>query len=313
MSDDHARRKTIRILAILCGICSLAVVALSAYLRLDAAGLGCANWPACYGSLLASPLLPLQYGSPRLLHRLVASLDLVLACFLLWRCMRPYSIQPATRHAMALLLLILLLAALGFFSADPRRALVGFLNIIGGMALVVFSWRVAVASALAPSGAEAQQPVSSGLFIVAGVTLALTVALGGWLGATYSAAACLSLPACNGVWWPQAAGWAALNPFVTLSSAPPPGDPGAVGLHLLHRALALVACLATGALAVSALSYRSVRGTAILALLLLVLVAGLGGAAVSSGLSLWLVVGHGIAATLLLAAVADLSSRYRIT
>ncbi|HPP46739.1 MAG TPA: COX15/CtaA family protein, partial [Accumulibacter sp.] len=51
---------------------SLLVVAVSAYLRLQEAGLGCADWPACYGRLAASNL---PYFTPlRIVHRLAASL-----------------------------------------------------------------------------------------------------------------------------------------------------------------------------------------------------------------------------------------------
>lgn len=318
MNGDLSRWQTIRVLALLCGVCSLAVVALSAYLRLDAAGLGCASWPACYGNLLANQTQPVQYGLPRLLHRIVASLDLVLACLLVWRSLKPYPLQPVARQAVLLLALILVLAVLGFFSSDPRRALIGFLNIVGGLALVVFSWRVVVAATpaptpLSPLGADRAQLVSGSVLGLGFAALMLTVVLGAWIGATYSATACLSLPVCNGVWWPAVGAWSALNPLITLTSAPLPSDAGGVGLHLLHRGFALLACLGVGVFALSGLRHASTRRTAILVLLFLILAAGLGGAAVRSGLDLWLVVGHGVAAALLLAAVSDMIYRYRVT
>lgn len=315
MTDDLTRWRTIRVLALLCGACSLAVVVLSAYLRLDAAGLGCVDWPACYGSLLANPVPPMSYGVPRLMHRIVASLDLVLACLLVWRCTRPYPMRPVAHRAVLLLVLILALAVLGFFSADPRRALIGFLNIVGGLVLVVFSWRVVVAATPGFLGADQVQPVESAQSVssyVLGVgilALMLTVALGAWIGATYSAVTCLSVPACNGVWWPQAEGWSVFDPLVTLASARPPGDAGGIGLHLLHRGFALLACLCLGTFALFRLRHDSARRTAIPVLLLLILAVGLGGAAVSSGLDLWLVVGHGLAAALLLAAAGGMMRR----
>lgn len=317
MNGGISRWKTIRVLALLCGVCSLAVVILSAYLRLDAAGLGCASWPACYGNLLANPAQPIQYGLPRLLHRIVASLDLVLACLLVWRCLKPQPLQPVARHAVLLLVLILVLALLGFFSADPRRALIGFLNIGGGLALVVFSWR-AVAAATPTTislgaGMDQVQPALSWVLGLGFAALMLTAGLGAWIGATYSATACLTLPVCNGVWWPAVGGWSAFNPLMHLVSAPLSGDAGGVGLHLLHRGFALLACLGVGTFALFGLRYDSTRRAATLVLLFLVLAAGLGGAAVSSGLDLWLVVGHGVAAALLLAAVSDMIHRCRIT
>lgn len=315
MNEELARRRAIRVLAILCGACSLAVVVLSSYLRLAAAGLGCADWPACYGAQLVESVQPLSYGLPRLLHRIVASLDLVLACLLVWRCRKPYPIQPVARQAGRLLALILFLAALGFFSSDPRRAFVSFLNIVGGLALVVLSWRVVAASVLIspePEGGGHVQSVSRRAIGVALAVLGLAVVLGAWVGATYSAVACLSLPVCDGVWWPGVGGWSALNPSMTLASAAPAGDPGGVGLNLLHRGFALLASVSIGGLAFYGLRREPVRRTAILVLLFLTLVVGSGGSAVKSGLDLWLVVAHGTAAALLLTAVSAMVSRYRV-
>jgi heme A synthase len=80
MASAGLRLRTIRATALLLTVLSLMVVLLSAYLRLDGAGLGCADWPACYGRLLASEPGELHFGVVRLLHRAVASISLLLAC-----------------------------------------------------------------------------------------------------------------------------------------------------------------------------------------------------------------------------------------
>lgn len=309
MSAETSRQRSIRALAILVCLLSLAVVAVSAYLRLDAAGLGCADWPVCYGALLATDPLPLHYGLPRLLHRMVASAALVLTCVLVWRCLRPQPVQPAARYAVLLLMLMLCLSALGFFSADPRLALVGFLNIVGGLGLVSFSWRVAMAAApasLRPLAESAPQGrmMSAGLLV-----LTMTVLLGAWIGASYSAVACPTVPLCDGGGSASVPGWAALNPLVKLSSAPMPGNAVAEMLHLLHRALAFLAMMVLGAAAVSSMRYQATRRAAHAVLLLLVVAIFLGISAVLSGLNLWLVVAHGLVAAMLLAAVAALLRR----
>lgn len=309
MRADAGRLRTVRALALfICGL-SLVVVAVSAYLRLAAAGLGCAGWPACYGALLAGDPPALHYGFPRLLHRLAASAALLLTCLLVWRSLRPQPLLPAARYAVLLLLLMLSLSVLGFFSADPRRALVGFLNIIGGLGLVTFSWRVAMAARSSSFAAVVQRPPQGRLFRVGVLALTLAVVLGAWIGATYSSVACTSVPDCGGVWWPTVESWSVLNPWQRLTSAPMPGDPGGVALHLLHRGLALLAVLALGGAAVASLKHRTLRPAASAMLLLLVGVAGLGLASVASGLNLWLVVGHGAGAALLLAAVASYMRR----
>lgn len=309
MRADAGRLRTVRSLALLVCALSLVVVAVSAYLRLAAAGIGCPDWPACYGALLAGDPPSLHYGFPRLLHRFAASAALLLTCVLVWRCLRPQPLLPAARYAVLLLLLMLALSVLGFFSADPRRALVGFLNIVGGLGLVTFSWRVVMSARASSFAALERRPPQGWLLRVGVAVLSLAVVLGAWIGATYSAVACISVPDCGGVWWPAAEGWAVLNPLLRLALAPMPGDAGGVALHLLHRGLALMAVLTLGLAAVLSLKQQTMRLAACAVLLLLVVVVGLGLASVVSGLSLWLVVGHGAAAALLLAAVASFMRR----
>ena len=95
-----------------------------------------APWATCKEPLIGITTImdwaQLHYGVARLLHRLAASAALLLTIAMVWRCMRPCPLQPAAQYAVLLLGLMLALSALGFFSADPRRALVGFLNIVGG-------------------------------------------------------------------------------------------------------------------------------------------------------------------------------------
>lgn len=303
MSADDRRRAVVRGLALAIAALSLLVVAVSAYLRLDAAGVGCADWPACYAQILAGEPAPLHYGAARLLHRIAATAALLLAIVLVWRCLRP-SPLPAARYAVLLLLLMLALSGLGFLSADPRRALVGFLNIVGGLGLVSFAWRTALAAQ--QEAAPASAP-GCRLLTLGGGALTAAVLLGAWIGATYSAAACPSLPGCDG--GSLAAGWQALNPLLQPAAPALPGDAGAAALHLLHRAFALLALLLLGAAAWRALRRPERRPAALALAALLVLVFVMGLAAVASGLGLWLIVGHGVAAAALLAALATLQRR----
>ena len=156
-------------------------------------------------------------------------------------------------QALLLLMLMLLLAILGPWSSDPRLPLVGFLNIMGGLLLVNLSWRVVLSTDTTP---ESENAGRAGILLRLGVaSLCLTVMLGAWMGASYAAVACSTLPDCNGVWWPSAKGWAALNPWIRLTAAPLPGDAGGVALHLLHRYLALAAVLLLGMTCLRSVSY----------------------------------------------------------
>ena len=304
MENRTARLKRIRILAVALVLLSLLILLVSAYIRLSGAGLGCSPWPDCYGQLLAGQA-SLHSGAARILHRSVASLALVLGFVLVAQCLRPYLIQPAARWATALLTLMILLTFVGLFSADPHRVWTGFINILGGVGLVLLSWRTALAAGADPGPPPRPAPL---LHAGAGL-LVLTMALGALIGVRYAATACLSLPACGDVAWPVAAGWSALNPFTVIAAAAGPGDEGGVALHLLHRYCALATLLLLGIGGLQGLAQPATRASAVLLLALLLVQFALGVLTVLSGFGLWLAVAHSVCASLLLAATLQLMTR----
>lgn len=300
-----ARLKRIRILAMVLTALSLLILLVSANIRLSGAGLGCSPWPDCYGQLLAGAA-NLHSGVARILHRSVASLALVLGFVLAAQSLRPYPIQPAARYATALLALMILLTFVGLFSSDPHRVWAGFINMLGGIGLVLLSWRTALAAGADPS----QSPPRPALLIYLGTgLLVVTIALGALIGVRYAATACPSLPDCSGVVWPATAGWSALNPLTSITAAAGLGDDGGVALHLLHRYCALATLLLLGLGGVQALAQPATRSSAILLLVLLLTQFTLGVLTVLSGFSLWLAMAHGLTAALLLATTLQLLVR----
>lgn len=308
MENRLARLKRIRFLALLLTVLSLAILLVSAYIRLNGAGLGCSPWPHCYGQVLVGGAYA-HSDTARILHRAVASTALLLGFALAWQCLRPYPIQPPARYATALLALMILLTFVGIWSADPHRVWAGFINILGGAGLVLLSWRTALAAGTGNEPAPRRPPAA---LLHAGLgTLALTMALGALIGARYAAVACPMLTACGEVSWPAAAGWGALNPFTRVAVAASFGDEGGVALHLMHRyaALSTLLLLAIGGL--RALAQPASRGSAALLLALLLLQFALGVLTVLSGLSLGLAIAHGVNAAVLLAAGMQLLIRVK--
>lgn len=301
------RSRRVRALAIFTCLLSILVVTVSAYLRLSGAGLGCADWPDCYGRILEGvPHAP--WEGARLVHRIVATLALLAGILLVWRCWRPQPLQPAARYATLLLALMLFLSVVGVWSSDPRMALVNFINLIGGLGLVTFSWRVAIS-------AEPSRLVVRGaggwVCRVALAILTLTVLIGGLIGARYAASACGTLPDCQGTWWPTMQGGSALHPFVVLSGPAGPGEAGGVALHLLHRYAAALAAVLLFVVALRLHAVPRARKAALVVLALLVLEGLLGVLMVASGFSIWLAVAHNVGAALLLAAAASLMHSVR--
>lgn len=177
MDADASRLKRLRLLGVLLALLSLAVVGVSAYLRLAGAGLGCADWPACYGRAIAEGI----YAPPaagRLAHRIVATSALLLVLVACWVSLRPRALPAIARPAFALLGLMLLLSVVGIWSRDPSRVPVNFVNIVGGLALVPLAWRMAIpAAATGPR----DRLLSWGM-----LALGATVLVGAWIGASYA-------------------------------------------------------------------------------------------------------------------------------
>ena len=305
--ETHGVRLTrIRNLALLLTALSFLIVLISAYIRLSGAGLGCDGWPDCYGQLLVGGPHP-HVGAVRILHRVTASLSLLLAFYTAWHCIRPNPMQPAARYATALVALMILLTFVGIWSADPHRAWAGFINILGGAGLVLLSWRTALAAGSGQAPAAQRRPAA---LLHAGLgTLALTMALGALIGARYAAIGVVSPDGRTDVSWPAAAGWSALNPFTTVATATALGDDGGVALHLLHRYCALTTLLLLGIGGLQALLHGTARASAGLMLALLLVQFALGVLTVVSGFSLGLAVAHGVCATALLAATVQLLGR----
>ncbi len=306
MENRSARLNRIRILAWMLTVLSLAILLVSAYIRLKGAGLGCSPWPHCYGQLLAGTAT-LQNETARILHRSVASLALVLGFILVAQCLRPQPIQPSARIATALLSLMIVLTFVGLFSADPHRVWPGFVNILGGAGLVMLSWYSVLATRTGPPQLNARRPPA--LLHAGAALLVLTMALGALIGVRYAAIACPTLPGCSGVFWPAAAGWSALDYFAGIVAPAGLGDDGGVALHLLHRYCALATFLLLGVGGLQALAQPVARFSAGLLLVLLLIQPALGVLTLLSGFSLWLAIGHSIGAALLLAATVHLLAR----
>ncbi len=297
MDARATRLKRIRLLALLLGLLSLLIVLVSAYIRLNGAGLGCTPWPDCYGQLLAGGQ-GLHSQGARILHRSVASLALVLGFVLVWQCRRPQPIRPTANYATALLTLMILLTFVGLFSADPHRVWAGFINMLGGACLVLLSWRTAAVATADPAPATRR---GSAALLHAGLGLAaLSFALGALIGVRYAATACPSLPGCSDAYWPAAAGWSALNPFTTIAAAAGLGNEGGVALHLLHRYCAVATLLLLGLGGVQALRRPASRPAAVLLLALLAIQFALGVLTVLSGFSLGLAIAHSVCGAALL-------------
>ncbi len=305
------------------------VVLLGAYVRLSDAGLGCPDWPGCYGRWIvpaqphhlaaanaAYPQRPVEPAKAwkEMIHRYAAGLLglLVLALAILaWRNRR----DPAQPVGLPLALLVLIgfQSLLGMWTVTWQlKPVIVVAHLLGGLTtLGLLAWL------LLDQRRCQTQPVSAAgrrlLRRYAGLGLALLAAqivLGGWTSANYAALACPDFPTCQTQWWPPMDFREAFTPWRGLGVSYEGGvlaNDARVTLHFMHRLGALVVTLALGGLSIRllvAVPNRAARSLGGAIALLLMIQISLGVANVVLHLPLAVAVAHtGGAALLLLALV----------
>ena len=294
--------------SVVAGVLALGVVVLGAYVRLSDAGLGCPDWPGCYGQL-TPPAIDDPAAAAKawkeMAHRYAAStlglLILVLGA-IAWRRRREVD-QPLRLPAL-LLPLVAMQGLLGMWTVTLLlKPLVVTLHLLGGMTILDALWLMVlrITGWLAPKQAAPRALRRFGW--CAFVLLGLQLALGGWTSSNYAALACPDLPTCQGVWWPEADFGAAFLHLGALDA------PARVAIHLAHRLGAASVALALGSLALWVLIGTVCREWRLLAwavLGALALQLGIGVLMVAHAFPLALATLHNTGAALLLLATTAL-------
>lgn len=196
---------------------TMVVIVLGAYTRLTDAGLGCPDWPGCYGfmqlpqehhaDIAASryPERPLEPHKARneMVHRYFAgTLGLVIAAIFVLSTLtqRKVRLVPAV-----LLALVVFQAALGMWTVTLNLfPLVVMGHLLGGFSLLTLLWLYR--RQLAPPTQVVRPAVPLRLRLLgtcASLVLVMQIALGGWTSANYAAMACVELPLCHAGWTQQ--------------------------------------------------------------------------------------------------------------
>jgi len=332
-----------RKLALAAVLLGLTVVVLGAYVRLTAAGLGCPDWPGCYGHLTplgaeqsvaegaVLPGAPLDLGKAwrEMIHRYAAStLGLLIVLITALAIATRHESAARFRYALALLAIVVLQGALGMLTVTWQlKPLIVTLHLIFGLTTVGLLWwlwlslRADAVGAPARAGSRAlpvadRAPWARRLALVALGALAVQIALGGWTSSNYAAIACPDFPTCQGAWWPTMDYRAAFVLWRALGIDYEGGvlaNPARVAIHFTHRIGALVAACALLAAALTVLCNRSLRaagGSRVAGVAVLVALAAqlcIGITMVLRGFPLWLATAHNAGAALTLLAVLALA------
>jgi len=301
---------------------AFAVIALGTYTRLGDAGLGCPDWPGCYGQLTVPetaeqvvdrtyleqrPLEPVK-GWKEMVHRYFAgTLGLAVLVTAVWSWLRRRDDpdQPVWLPTF-LLVLVVFQAALGMWTVTLLLNPVFVMgHLLGGFAtfslLVLLALRVRYEHPLLRFGSGRWRGAAAvGLLI-----LVAQIALGGWTSSNYAALACLDFPTCQGSWTPEMdfdeafAMWRGLGVNYEYGVLE---HPARTAIHVTHRIGALVTLLYLGWLVLALLrSEAGLRGAAMLVGGLLLAQVALGIGNVLLHLPLEVATAHnGVAALLLI-------------
>ncbi len=312
-------RNVARVALILC----LVVVVLGAWVRLTDAGLGCPDWPGCYGKLLvpggeaadaasaAFPERPLESGKAwrEMIHRYAAGVLGLLVFTLAVLAVRNRK-APGQPVLLPLFLcgLIVFQALLGMWTVTLLlKPLIVMAHLMGGMTtLALLGW-------LAFPDRSSEPWVLSGLRFLGVLALLVTsaqIALGGWVSTNYAALACPDFPTCQTRWVPDMDFATGFKPWHGLGIDYEGGvlhNSARVAIHVAHRVGAVVTLLVVG-WAVIAIRRRSgtprLERAALFVGIALAAQISLGIAIVKLSLPLALATAHnGVAALLLLSLV----------
>jgi len=293
------------------------VVCLGAWTRLADAGLGCPDWPGCYGqitvpdsaeeALQAYPDTPLEPGKALLemVHRYAAGL-LGLAILGLFILARFGDNAHSKRITAWLLILVVVQATLGALTVTMRL----FPPIVLGHLLLGFT-TIALLICLRPlpSWNLRTNPFKVHLSF-AWFFLALQIMFGGWMSANYAALACPDFPTCQGEWWPPMNLGEAFNTPLVSDTSYLGGRMDGEGRTAIHMAHRLNAVLVLGVLLSFFLRLRSAPGAGAASMLGIWLLGGqllLGVILVLIGIPLLLAVFHNLIALLLVLNLTHIS------
>ena len=264
------------------------LVLFGAFTRLTDSGLGCPDWPGCYGhaspvgalgaielAQSVNPEGPVTHGKAwiEMLHRYLASgvgMLIVLLAISAWRTHRQAQTLRPGAHihpawAMTTLAWVCVQGAFGALTVTMKLfpAIVS-LHLLGGYVLLALL-TLQAAQLWLQSGARQAQLVAvsmrAGLWLAL-VTLLVQAALGAWVSTNYAVLACMEFPTCQGSYWPAmdfAQGFTLWRPLGLQPDGSPIGFEALTAIHMVHRWMAGVLVVVFAVVLLQLRTYPALR------------------------------------------------------
>jgi cytochrome c oxidase assembly protein subunit 15 len=320
-------------IALLASALALVVVVLGAFVRLSDAGLGCPDWPGCYGHLdvpktqqevqlanTAYPDRPVEAAKAwkEMIHRYFAGTLGLLVFIMAILAVRNRGAENQQVYIPVFLVgLIIFQALLGMWTVTIKlNPTIVMSHLMGGLATLSLLWWVS----LRQGGLFVQRLPDTDHYsrlrrmaLIGLLIVILQIMVGGWTSANYAALHCPDFPTCQGQWIPSLD----FNEAFTLWHGTDQNFEGGimdndarVTIHFVHRVMALVTFVYLGALALSLLfnqRYRPLRKFGVALSVVLLAQVALGISNVLLALPLLVAVGHNAGAALLLLTMVTLN------
>ena len=323
-------------LALIATLLAVLVVGLGAFTRLTHAGLGCPDWPGCYGHVtwpqkdheieranLAFPEAPVELEKtwPEMVHRYFAGALLVLTLVMLAQAVR-HRQKPAQPLKLPIFIFafIILQSLFGMWTVTLKLwPQIVTTHLLGGFTMLSllwlqtlrlnnFNWRL--------DDRDLGRVLALRRWAVVGLLIVIAqVALGGWTTSNYAAVACTDFPECHGAWIPEMDFAAGFNVFQHIGPNYLGGimdNSARIAIHFAHRVGALVTAVYVVWLAWLLIARGALQETRRLAYVLLIVMAAqiaLGISNIVFAFPLSVAVAHNLTGALLLLVLVTLNHR----
>ncbi|MCH1598482.1 MAG: COX15/CtaA family protein [Pseudomonadales bacterium] len=267
-------------------IFALLVVSVGAYTRLADAGLGCPDWPGCYGFLTVPdeateistaearyPEAPVEFAKAwwEMGHRYIAGALLLLVASILFMAYRAREEEDTPLKLAAVLMFVILWqAAFGAWTVTLKlwpQVVTG--HLIGGFTTLSLMWLLFLRQG-GLSDMVSALPRPNWLAKIAFVAVVVQIILGGWVSSNYAALACYDFPSCDGTYTPNIDLQQGFNIFQSVGPNYLGGlmtNEARMAIHWVHRIGAIVVLLVVGSLVIQTVKQAAVIGYALLAVL----------------------------------------------